>query len=128
MSASLFGCNTQLDVAFLDEAYANDAETASYVFQMYLDELPTNVKLIQESISNKDIERFRQLIHKQKPGYSYVGLTDVTARLEELQTKCLTVNDLMLHEVEIEEVIKKINSSVCLIEKALSHLKEAKRA
>ncbi|HEU0063888.1 MAG TPA: hypothetical protein VFQ58_02615 [Flavisolibacter sp.] len=128
MSASLFGCNTQLDVAFLDEAYANDAETASYVFQMYLDELPINVKLIQESITNKDIERFRQLIHKQKPGYSYVGLTDVTARLEELQTKCLTINDLTLHEVEIEEVIKKINSSVCLIEKALSHLKEAKRA
>ena len=128
MSASLFGCNSQLDVAFLDEAYANDAETASYVFQMYLDELPTNLRMIQESISSNDIERFKQLIHKQKPGYSYVGLTDVTARLEELQKKCLSVNDLAIHEAEIDEVIKKIHSSVCIIEKALTHLKEAKRA
>jgi FOG: HPt domain len=128
MSASLFGCNSQLDVAFLDEAYANDAETASYVFQMYLDELPANLRMIQESIASKDIERFKQLIHKQKPGFSYVGLTDVTANLEELQKKCLTVNDLAIHETEIDEVIKKIHSSVYIIEKALVHLKEAKRA
>jgi HPt (histidine-containing phosphotransfer) domain-containing protein len=128
MNASLFGSLNQLDVAFLDEAYANDAETASYVFQLYLDELPTNIDLLQESLKNRDIERFSHLIHKQKPGYSYVGLTDISNRLQELQIKCVTVNDLQVYENEIDDIMKIIQSSSVIIGKAVLHLQQFKRA
>jgi|SRR5437764_4182744 hypothetical protein len=128
MNASLFGSNDQLDIAFLDEAYANDAETASYVFQMYLDDLPINLNLLRDSIENKDIERFRQLIHKQKPGFSYVGLTTITSKLQELQMKCNTVEDLNSFKVEINEVIEDIESSTIPVVKTLTHLKQVKRA
>ena len=128
MNASLFGRNPGLDVAFLNEAYANDAETAAYVFQMYLDELPTNLDLLNESLRNSDIERFRQLIHKQKPGYSYVGLTDITAKLEELQVKCTVSDDLRAYKEEINEVLSRIHASADLIERALNHLHQIKRA
>ena len=128
MNASLFGSNDQLDIAFLDEAYANDAETASYVFQMYLDDLPNNLNLLQESFASKDIERFRQYIHKQKPGYSYVGLTNITSKLQELQLKCNSVEDLNSFKAEINELLEDIQSSTIAVEKTLNHLKQVKRA
>ena len=123
MNDNLFANLTDLDVAYLEAAYANDAETAALVFEQYLADLPANVQLIRDSVHRKDIDRFRQHIHKQKPGYSYVGLTDVTEKFQELQIKCVVIDDLQRYNNEIETVLTRINSSTHLIEQALSYLK-----
>ncbi len=124
MNESLFSALADLDHTYLEEAYANDAETAAMVFEQYLHDLPANLSLIKESLSGKDIERFRQHIHKQKPGYSYVGLTDVTKKFQELQVKCVVIEDLDKYQHEINGVLSRINSSKSIIEKALNYLKD----
>ena len=78
-----------MDAGYLDAAYGNDAETAAMVFDQFLQELPSQISLLEESLAARDVESFRHHIHKQKPGFSYVGLTDVTHKFHELQTKCL---------------------------------------
>ena len=123
MNDNLFANLTDLDVAYLEAAYANDAETAALVFEQYLADLPANVQLIRDSVHRKDIDRFRQHIHKQKPGYSYVGLTDVTEKFQELQIKCVVIDDLQTYNCEIETVLTRINSSTHLIEQAVRYLK-----
>jgi HPt (histidine-containing phosphotransfer) domain-containing protein len=124
----LFNNITELDTAYLNEAYANDAETAALVFEQYLQELPSNLKQLKETIKGNDIAGFRQNIHKQKPSFSYVGLTDVTKKLHELQVKCVVLEDLSLYKTEIDEVLRRIYSSAGLIEKALVHLKNINQA
>ena len=128
MNESLFSNLVDLDRNYLEEAYANDAETAAMVFEQYLMDLPANVDVLKESLKNGDIERFRHHIHKQKPGYSYVGLTDVTRTFQELQMKCLTIQDMESYRSEIETALTRINSSIGLIEDALVHLRNIKRA
>jgi hypothetical protein len=123
MNENVFSSLADLDAAYLDAAYAGDAETAIVVFEQYLQDLPANVNHIKESITKKDIERFRQHIHKQKPGYSYVGLTDVTQKFQELQVKCVTIEDLTRYQADIETVLTRINSSTEIVEKALSYLR-----
>jgi HPt (histidine-containing phosphotransfer) domain-containing protein len=128
MIKTIFHNITELDTAYLNEAYANDAETAALVFEQYLQELPTNLKQLKETLKGNDIEGFRQNIHKQKPSFSYVGLTDVTKKLHELQVKCVVLEDLSLYKTEIDEVLRRIYSSAGLIEKALVHLKNINQA
>ena len=123
MKESLFSDLVDLDTTYLEEAYANDAETAAMVFEQYLQDLQGNVDLIVESVNGGDIERFRQHIHKQKPGFSYVGLTDVTRIFQDLQVKCVVIGDLQKYKTEIEGVLIRINSSRGTIEKALDYLK-----
>ena len=128
MNESLFFELVDLDRTYLEEAYANDADTAALVFEQYLQDLPANVRLLRESLEARDIERFRHCIHKQKPGYSYVGLTDVTRKLQELQVKCNVSQDLSNYRQDIESVLRRINSSTEIIEKALVHLRRRSRA
>ena len=123
MKESLFSDLVDLDTTYLEEAYANDAETAAMVFEQYLQDLQGNINLIVESLNGSDIERFRQHIHKQKPGFSYVGLTDVTRIFQDLQVKCVVIDDLQKYKPEIESVLTRINSSRGTIEKALDYLK-----
>jgi len=123
MNQSLFSNLSELDAAYLEAAYANDAETAAMVFEQYLADLPANLQLIRDSLSKKDIDRFRQHIHKQKPGFSYVGLTDVTQTFQELQVKCVAIDDLQKYNKEIETVLTRINTTKGTIEQALSYLK-----
>ena len=128
MNENLFLNLTELDAAYLEAAYSNDAETAALVFEQYLADLPANLQLIRDSMNKKDIERFRQYIHKQKPGFSYVGLTDVTQKFQELQMKCVAIEDLQKYNSEIETVLTRINSSKGTIEQALTYLKRVNEA
>ena len=123
MNENLFVNLTELDAAYLEAAYSNDAETAALVFEQYLADLPANLQLIRDSMNKKDIDRFRQYIHKQKPGFSYVGLTDVTQKFQELQMKCVAIEDLQKYNSEIETVLTRINSSTQLVQQALTYLK-----
>ncbi|GAC1422913.1 MAG: hypothetical protein NVS1B13_04620 [Flavisolibacter sp.] len=122
MPNSLFKANNGLDISFLDDAYGDDSQTAALMFQQYLDELPSNLELLTASLLSKDIEAFRHLIHKQKPVYSYVGLTDVTHSLQDLQIKCLKTEDLIAQKALIDSVLERIKTSAPQIRQTLSHL------
>lgn len=122
MGQSIFNNFPGLDTDYLDAAYGDDAETAAMVFDQYLIDLPGNLELLEKDLADLDIENFRLHIHKQKPGYSYVGLTDITAKFHELQTKCLTKDDLRNSETEIRQAIQRIRSSADIIRTALVQL------
>ena len=122
MEPSIFKNFTGLDTDYLDAAYGDDAETAALVFDQYLQDLPGNLELLDRDLADRDIENFKLHIHKQKPGYSYVGLTDITAKFHELQTRCLTREDLGHFEPEIRQAMQRIRSSADIIRTALVQL------
>ena len=124
MSESIFGNTKELDTDYLDAAYDSDAETAAMVFEQYLTELPANLKLLTDSYTSQDIQAFQHHIHKQKPGFSYVGLTDVTAKCQELQQKCLTKEGFIIYKTEIESMLERIRTSAVIIESLRSRLQD----
>jgi HPt (histidine-containing phosphotransfer) domain-containing protein len=122
MNESLFNNFPELDSAYLEAAYGDDSETAAMVFQQYLEDLPKNMELLNESYKSRDIQAFLHHIHKQKPGFSYVGLTDVTGKFHELQVKCATKEDLDRYQNEIDQVLQRINSTTPVIQNLLNRL------
>jgi HPt (histidine-containing phosphotransfer) domain-containing protein len=122
MNESLFNNTPELDSDYLEAAYADDSETAAMVFQQYLDDLPKNLELLNESYKSQDVQAFLHHIHKQKPGFSYVGLTDVTAKFHELQVKCATKEDLDRYKNEIDQVLQRIRSTSPVIQNLLNRL------
>jgi hypothetical protein len=122
MSMSLFQNFSGIDSEYLDAAYADDAETAAIVFEQYLSDLPGNLEILKESIRNQDVEKFQHHIHKQKPGFSYVGLTDVTQKIQELQVKVTSKEDMSRLQPEIDGMVARIEGSSDVIRKILSSL------
>jgi hypothetical protein len=114
--------NTSFDIDYLNDAYADDAETAASVFEQYLEDLPKNQQLLAQSYHDRDLNLFRQVIHKQKPGFSYVGLTDVTQKFQELLATCNTIEDMDRYKPEVEKVIERIDSTATAIRGMLTHL------
>ena len=125
MNESPFSKIDGLDTDYLDSAYSGDTETAVMVFEQFLQEFPSNTALIEESLAKQDVDGFRHHIHKQKPGFSYVGLTDVSNTFHELQSKCVTKDDLVTHRDTIQKVMNRINAAPGLLQKALTQLKNS---
>jgi len=123
MSDSIFRNTKELDIDYLDAAYGDDAETATIIFEQYLSDLPGNLELLKEAISKGDVRAFQHHIHKQKPGYGYVGLTDITQKIQDLQLKCTTEQDLASFRGEIEALIARIEASRAIITEALSQIR-----
>jgi hypothetical protein len=124
MSENLFPDHLDLNTEYLNATYGDDPETAIMMFENYLEELPVNLKLLHDSFNKQDITSFRQVIHKQKPAFSYVGLTEITEKFHQLQTSCQQPEDLRKHKEEILQALSRIESSTPVIEATLQHLRD----
>ena len=111
MDEKIFSNNANLDVDFLETTYCDDLATARKVFEVYLQSLALHLNALEESFLNNDIYLFRQMMNKLKPGFGFVGLTDVSGKIQDLERKCVEGKDLVLNEIEIRELLSKIRSS-----------------
>jgi HPt (histidine-containing phosphotransfer) domain-containing protein len=124
MGNSVFSNDMDLDSSFLDTVYENDTETAIEVFQQYLQDLPSDLSSINESFESGVRDKFLSLIHKKKVVFSYVGLTDVTTRLSELEIKCTSTDDIKKYRGDVISVLDRINSATGAVRTVLSRLQQ----
>lgn len=82
--------DSQLDGTFLNELYDGDAMYAATVFDTFLQEVGSMMDNCRIAIDGGDIPLFQKAVHKFKPTLSYVGLTDMGKRLENLEQACST--------------------------------------
>jgi hypothetical protein len=122
MKESTFSDKLDLDIAYLEILYDNDLESAKAAFKRYLDELPSNLFELKQSIVNHDIYRFLQLCEKLRPEFNDVGLTDVGFKLKDMQEKCIVAKDMILYQTKIREVIASIEASKKSVKQILDRL------
>lgn len=84
----------RLDVAFLQSIYEDDKEHALIVFNEFLKMVPVQMKEIEQNYCDGTVELFRQKIHKIKPVFSFVGLTQLTGKAEILEKRCKEISQL----------------------------------
>ena len=78
----------RLDAAFLESIYENDKEDAAFGFKQFLNGYNAQLNELEQSFMTGDVDIFRQKIHKLKPTFSFVGLTNITAKAEIIERKC----------------------------------------
>jgi hypothetical protein len=124
MEKNVFENIKDLDSTFLSTVYEDDAPTAVAIFEQYLQELPADLYALYETFHQGDRETFRKLVHKKKVGFSYVGLTDVTAGLNELEHQCSLVTDINHLKPQVDSIFERIHSSTGSVRSVLLLLQQ----
>jgi Hpt domain len=86
--------DSRLDSNFLYSLYENDKEHASIVFEQFLLGYPTQVAELEESFKEGNLPLLKQRMHKMKPTFSFVGLTNLTEKAGQIEKKCAEASDI----------------------------------
>ena len=119
---SLFVFESGLDNELLYELYESDYESAHQAFQIFLDELETNISALQDAHTQKNISSFQKTVHRCKPVFSYVGLSHLNIIFQSLEDQCNSIDDLEKLNPSLGEVVKKIRIASPVIEKEMNRL------
>jgi CheY-like chemotaxis protein len=118
-----FKFNPVLDVAYLNKLYAADGQSAIGLFQVFLDCMSEDWQLLQEAIQKKDWQRLKGLVHKLKPNFSMVGLTNLTKMMQ------VAYEDLQQGNVDhaleqLAHIQKEMDRNSPLVEKELERMQD----
>lgn len=94
MSDETFSFNSRLDGEFLLSIYEDDKEHAEMVFETFVKTIGGQMEEIESSYVTGDPEAFRKKMHKIKPVLSFVGLTGLTKKAEQIEKSCAQVSDI----------------------------------
>jgi HPt (histidine-containing phosphotransfer) domain-containing protein len=86
--------NKKLDTRFLYSIYEGDTEHAAIVFENFLKTSPNQITDIKQTYTTGNVEEFRRKMHKVKPIFSFVGLTNLTIKAEIIEKTCLKISEL----------------------------------
>ena len=84
---STFNFNESLDVAYLNSIYDGDVEYAKEMFEIFFDSSALEFRLIEGLLEEGSFSEAKSIVHKLKPSFSMVGLTQVGLLMDELERK-----------------------------------------
>lgn len=72
--------------------------------EMFLAKTPAEIKLVEDYFKNKEWDELRQIAHKIKPTFGYVGLKDIQDTLATVESYCFNKHNLDKLKPLIEKV------------------------
>jgi HPt (histidine-containing phosphotransfer) domain-containing protein len=121
---SLFFFQSGLDNELLYELYESDYESTLQAFQIFLDELETNIKDLEHAYQQQNISAFQKIVHRCKPVFSYVGLSELNGIFQRMEDQCNTITDLGQLTPKFSELVPHIRSTSSTIENEKRRLEE----
>ena len=112
-----------LDQQKLQEFYDGDPLIASGVFEAFVDEMATAVPALKDRFYSGNVPEHRQLVHKIKPGFLYVGLTKLYQYLDALELSCDGASGMAELESPYEEVMLALGRDLPVVQEELIRLK-----
>jgi HPt (histidine-containing phosphotransfer) domain-containing protein len=122
MDINTFKYDQRLDTAFLDSIYDGDMEHAAISFEQFLHKYPAQLKELDESFIAGNITIFRQKLHKLKPTFSYVGLTEITAKAEIIEKLCNETPHLNVISRQYVDLKQQLNDLIPVVEQEFKRL------
>ena len=121
---SLFFFQSGLDNELLYELYESDYESTLQAFQIFLDELETNIKDLEQAYQQQNISAFQKIVHRCKPVFSYVGLSELNGIFQRLEDQCNTITNLEQLTPKFTELVPVIRSTSSTIENEKGRLED----
>jgi HPt (histidine-containing phosphotransfer) domain-containing protein len=119
---SLFIFQAGLDNELLYELYECDYPSVLQTFQIFLDEIDSNIQELEDLFQDQNISSFRKTVHRIKPVFSYIGLSELYKIFQAVEDKCTDLTDLGELTPPFHEVIKAVKKSVETIQKEKARL------
>jgi PAS domain S-box-containing protein len=83
----------------LTDIFDDDYEGVIALITRFLKEIPRTIVAINEAFFEQDLDTLDKLVHKIKPGYSYMGFNEVSDKINRIQE--LTKSKINLPEIEV---------------------------
>lgn len=114
----------RLDAEFLNSIYEDDIEHLMIVFTQFLKTMPAMMTEMEAAFHAGDVEFFRQKVHRVKPVFSFVGLTQITEKAEILEKKCKQVNEIFEVSDLYEDLKNQYSQSFVIVQNEVIRLEE----
>lgn len=86
-----FEFDKRLDCEVLNGIYEGDLEHAQLIFEDFLQMAPAQMAEIEKEFLEKNPMGFKQKVHKIKPVFTYVGLSNLTRKAELLENQSASI-------------------------------------
>ncbi len=96
----------KLNLNFLISNTRGDKELMRRMISLFNSQIPQYFEEIQHAIDNKDYVLIKDLAHKTKPTFTYVGFDELRLKIEQIEEMSITKADFM----EIEKLFQEIKS------------------
>lgn len=83
----------------LEDIFDEDLEGTISLISRFLKEIPRTILGVNEALFEQDYNTVNKLVHKIKPGYSYMGFSEVSDKISRIQE--LTHSKSNLQELEV---------------------------
>ena len=100
--------------------FDDDLEGTLALIARFLQEIPRAIIGINEAFYEKDLSTLNKLVHKIKPGFSYLGFTEVSDKITRIQILSKSENNI----AELEELCKELDDESRKITRVLRELQK----
>ncbi len=115
-TANAFVFNDEIDANYLNSLYGEDYNYLQEVFNTVLDEYVSLTDNIEYSYSSGNLTALKASVHKIKPVFGFVGLTQVQLLCQDFEKICATVSSVDQLSREFETLKNKIFQCKQIIE------------
>jgi PAS domain S-box-containing protein len=105
-----FEFSEDLDVKYLTDLYENNISYAADLFEIFIRTIREELDKLSLVLDNKDWNLMKFQVHKLKPNFAMVGLTWISAKMQELEN--IFRNNLQPDETEVMQLFKDVRSEV----------------
>jgi HPt (histidine-containing phosphotransfer) domain-containing protein len=120
---NIFEGGKKINLTYLKQiAEGNDAFIIEMI-EMFLNKTPEALEKLNESFKNRNWKEVKQIAHKIKPSYGYIGMPDVQSALAQIETLSDTeAQPEKVHEL-MTEVIRDSRSAFDQLKQELNGLR-----
>ena len=115
-TANAFVFNTEIDADYLNSLYGDDYNYLQEVFNTVLEEYVALTDNIEFSYSSGNLTALKAAVHKIKPVFGFVGLTEVQQLCQHFEKICANASSADQLSGEFETLKNKIHQSKLIIE------------
>ncbi|WP_212005883.1 PAS domain-containing hybrid sensor histidine kinase/response regulator [Chitinophaga sp. HK235] len=85
-----FEFHGELDVRYLTALYENNISYAADLFEIFIRTIKDEMQKLRNMVEKNDWEKTKFQVHKLKPNFAMVGLTWISAKMQELENNLRT--------------------------------------
>lgn len=121
-NAKPFIFNNKFDTGFLQSMYDDDFTYIQEVFTITLDQLSTDLPVVEIDFEKGDIASLKKSVHKVKPSFGYVGLLGTEQACKDFEDLCGTTSDMAVLIAPFKNLWALLHESKDLLIKELTLL------
>ncbi len=116
--------NEKINSDYLFSLYADDYAYIEEVFSVSLQHFDEDVEAIQVAYAAGSVDDLRKGVHKLKPAFGFVGLTDIQQFCASFEDSCLQAEATDALKADYKQLLSLLDEGKLILEKEYRRLRD----